>query len=290
MLLSTEIASLARRVGEKEAIRIIKEAGFDAFDMSLFQLNRDENYFLNQDDYVEKAKELRAYADSLGIVCNQAHAPFHSSYGEPEKDEWMFGKIVRAMEIAAIMGAKIIVIHPVQHLNYAEYVEELFRMNMEFYNKLIPYAKKFGIKIATENMWQENNGARSITDSTCSRAWEFNKYIDTINSEWVVGCLDIGHVSLIRSDIPKFIKAMGNKRLCALHVHDTNCVKDLHTLPFTQSIDYIAACRALKEIGYQGDFTFECDQYYKNFPDDFLPTAAEFMCKVGRRLIKEIEE
>ena len=257
MLLSTEIASLARRVGEKEAIRIIKEAGFDAFDMSLFQLSRDENYFLNQDDYVEKAKELRAYADSLGIVCNQAHAPFHSSYGEPEKDEWMFGKIVRAMEIAAIMGAKIIVIHPVQHLNYAEYVEELFRMNMEFYNKLIPYAKKFGIKIATENMWQENNGARSITDSTCSRAWEFNKYIDTINSEWVVGCLDIGHVSLIRSDIPKFIKAMGNKRLCALHVHDTNCIKDLHTLPFTQSIDYIAACKALKEIGYQGDFTCE---------------------------------
>ena len=289
MLLSTEIASLATRVGEKEAIRIIKEAGFDAFDMSLFSMNRDENYFLNQDDYVEKAKELRAYADSLGIVCNQSHAPFASSYGNPEKDEWMFEKIVRAMEIASIMGAEIIVIHPVQHLNYAEHIEELFNMNMEFYNKLIPYAKKFGIKIAAENMWQANNGAKSITDSTCSRAWEFNKYLDTINSEWVVGCLDIGHIALMGADIPNFIKAMGNKRLCALHVHDNDCIRDLHTLPFTHSIDFISVCKALKEIDYKGDFTFECDQYYKRFPDDFLLTAAEFMCKVGRRLIKEIE-
>lgn len=47
MLLSTEIASLAKKVGEREAIKIIKEAGFDAFDMSLFELNRDENYYLN---------------------------------------------------------------------------------------------------------------------------------------------------------------------------------------------------------------------------------------------------
>jgi len=289
MLLSTEIASLAKKVGEREAIKIIKEAGFDAFDMSLFELNRDENYYLNQDDYVEKAKELRAYADSLDIVCNQAHAPFSSSYGDPQKDEWIFGKIIRSMEIAAIMGAKIIVIHPVQHLNYAEHAEELFHMNMEFYNKLIPYAEKFGIKIAVENMWQENNGAKSITDSTCSRAWEFNKYIDTINSEWVVGCLDIGHVSLIGSDIPCFIKSMGNKRLCALHVHDTNCIRDLHTIPFSQKIDFIAACRALKEIDYKGDFTFEANQYYNNYPVDFLPEAAEFLCKVGRRLIKEIK-
>ena len=289
MLLSTEIASLAKIFGEKEAIRIISEAGFDAYDISLFELSRDENHYFNGDDYREKAKELREYADSLGLVCNQSHAPFHSSYGDPEKDEWMFGKIVRAIEIASICGAKIIVVHPKQHLNYAEHIDELFKMNVEFYNRLVPYAEKFGIKIATENMWQNNNGVRSITDSTCSRAWEFCKYIDAIDSEWLVGCLDIGHVSLVGANIPEFIKTMGNKRLQALHIHDTDFARDLHTLPFTQKIDYISVCKALKEIGYEGDFTFEADSYYKNFPKDFCPQAAEFMCKVGRRLIAEIE-
>lgn len=82
---------------------------------------------------------------------------------------------------------------------------------------------------------------------------------------------------------------MGNKRLCALHVHDTNCIRDLHTIPFSQKIDFIAACRALKEIDYKGDFTFEANQYYNNYPVDFLPEAAEFLYKVGRRLIKEIK-
>lgn len=28
------------------------------------------------DNYTEKAKELREYADSLGICCNRTHAPF----------------------------------------------------------------------------------------------------------------------------------------------------------------------------------------------------------------------
>lgn len=290
MLLSTEIASLAKIFGEKEAIRIISEAGFDAFDISLFGLNCDENYIFNGDDYVEVARELKSYADSLGIVCNQSHAPFHSSFGDPEKDEWMFGKIVRAMEIASIFGAKVIVVHPKQHLSYAEHIDELFQMNVEFYNRLIPYAKKFGIKIATENMWQRNNGAKSITDSTCSRAWEFCKYIDAIDSEWFVGCLDIGHASLMGTDIPQFIKTMGNTRLQALHVHDTDLVNDSHAIPFSLKIDYLSVCKALKDIDYKGDLTFEADQYYKNFPKDFCPQAAEFLCKVGRRLIKEIEE
>lgn len=290
MLLSTLTQPIMLKTSEKEAVKIIKDAGFDAYDISLFQLTRDENYYFNTDDYLEKAKDLRAYADSLGIVCNQSHAPFPSSVGDPEKDEWIFSKIVKAMEIAATLGAKIIVVHPKQHLRYPEHPDELFEMNVEFYKRLIPYAEKFGIKIAAENMWQMNNGAKSVTDSTCSRAWEFCKYIDAVNSEWLVGCLDIGHVSLVNADIPEFIKTMGNKRLQALHVHDTDYIRDLHTLPFTQKIDYIAVCKALKEIDYKGDFTFETDAYYNGFPVDFYPEATEFMCKVGRRLIKEIRQ
>lgn len=287
MLLSTQTLLLAEKLGEKEAIRIIKQAGFDAYDMSLFKMKSDD-YYLNGNNYLSEAKALRKYADSLGIVCNQSHAPFPSSVGDKEKDKATFKKIVRAMEIAAVLGAKSIVVHPKQHLRYAEHPDELFNMNMEFYNRLIPYAEKFGIKIATENMWQRNNGAKSVTDSTCSRAWEFCKYIDTVNSKWLVGCLDIGHTSLVGADTAEFIRNMGNERLQALHVHDTDFISDLHTLPFTQKIDYIAVCKALKEINYKGDITFEADEFLRKFPVDFLPEASEFMCKVGRRIIKEI--
>ena len=166
MLLSTLTQWVGNRIPEKDAIKIIADAGFDAYDISLFDLTKDE-YQFNRDDYVEIAKDLRSYADSLGIVCNQSHAPYPSSTGNPEKDEKIFEKIVRAMEIASILGAKIIVVHPKQHLVYSEHPDELFNINVEFYKSLIPYCEKFGIKVACENMWQCNNGNKVPSDSTC---------------------------------------------------------------------------------------------------------------------------
>lgn len=290
MLLSTQTEVLAEKITEKEAIKIIAEAGFDAYDISLFNVDSNSGYGFNTENYLKLAKELKEYADSLGIVCNQSHAPFPSSVGDEEKDAKIFQNIVRAMEIASILGAKIIVVHPKQHLCYAENIEKLFEINVEFYKSLIPYCEKFGIKVATENMWQYNPNTQSPIDSTCSRACEFNKYIDALDSEWIVGCLDIGHVSLMNTDIPTFIKEMGNKRLQALHVHDTDFVHDCHTLPFMQKIDYNAVMKALAEIDYMGDLTFEADCFFEGKPMELYPATSRYMCEVGRYLISEVEK
>ena len=289
MLLSTLTQWVGSDLSEKEAIRIICEAGFDAYDISLFKLTRDEGYIFNRPDYKELAMELRGYADNLGIVCNQSHAPYPSSTGKEDEDRIIFEKIIRAMEIASILGAKIIVVHPKQHLNYAEHPEELFNINVEFYKSLIPYCEKFGIKVACENMWQWNNGNKVPSDSTCSRGWEFCKYLDAIGSEWIVGCLDIGHVSLMNADIPEFIRKMGNKRLMALHVHDTDYKSDKHTAPFMEKIDFIEMCKALAEIDYKGDFTFEADAFYRGKPAELYPATTKYLCEIGRFLVSQIE-
>ena len=89
MLLSNLTQWVGSSLSAKEAITINAEAGFDAYDMSLFQLTRDENYEFNAPDYVLRAKELRRYADSLGIVCNQSHAPFPTSkLPKPENEAY----------------------------------------------------------------------------------------------------------------------------------------------------------------------------------------------------------
>ena len=190
------------------------------------------------------------------------------------------------MEVASILGAKIIVVHPKQYLSYADHREELFEMNVEFYKSLIPYCGKFGIKVATENMWQHNKNNKSIIDSTCSRAKEFCDYVDAVGSEWIVGCLDIGHVALVGGDIPGFIRAMGKDRLQALHVHDVDFVVDSHTLPYTEKVNYDEVAEALAEIGYEGDITFEAMKFFKGFPRELLVDAARLMCAVGRHMAK----
>ncbi len=284
MIVSTTTDIIAKKFGHKSAIKMIAEAGFDAYDISLFGL--DEESPLMGKDYKQHAEELKEYSEACNIICNQAHAPFPSSVGEPEKDAQIYNNIVRSMEVASILGAKLIVVHPVQHLTYAEHPQKLFEMNVAFYKSLIPYCEKFRIKVAIENMWQYNSASKCISDSTCSRSWEFCKYIDAINSEWIVGCLDVGHASLVVRDIPKFIKTMGNQRLQALHVHDTDFIKDLHTLPFTQKIDYLSVMKALGEIEYMGDFTYEADNFLKAFPQELYSEALTFMCGVGKYLAK----
>ena len=289
MRLSTITDFSQNKMSLEECIQLIKNAGFDCFDISLSTHMYYPDSPFNQPDYLEYTHKLRKHADLLGITCNQAHAPCPTSRGDEETDEKIFREVVRSMEIASIMGANIIVVHPKQHLCYAEHAEELFHMNVEFYNRLIPYCEKYNIKVATENMWQSNMASLAITDSTCSRAWEFCKYVDAVGSDWIVGCLDIGHASLTGTDIPAFIHALGNKRLQALHVHDTDLVHDTHTIPFMEKIDYMAVAKALGEIDYQGDFTYEADNFYANKPAALFPATAKYMHEVGRFLISEVE-
>lgn len=289
MLLSTQTHKFNEHYDLKTSIKFLKEAGFDAYDLSLFLQNAKEEVIFS-DNYLEKAKALREYADSLGIVCNQSHAVFPSSVGDEKRDEEIFNEILRDMEVASILGAKAIVVHPIHHLKYAEQPEKLYEINLEFYKKLIPYCEKLGIKVATENMWERNPISHNIYRGFNSRASEFARFLDEINSEWIVGCADVGHVALVGADLPDFIKTLGRKRLQALHIHDVTKTEDSHTLPFTLSLDFGAITKALGEIDYKGDMTFEADNFFAKFPLELYPQASAFMAEVGRYLIKEIEK
>lgn len=291
MRISTEIESFSKTMGELPAIRMLAEAGFEAYDLSLFQLTREPDCALNRKDYREQAAEIRQAADEAGIVCNQAHAPFPSSVGDPSMDQAIYEKIVRAMEIASIAGAEIIVVHPLQHLKYAEpgNPEKLEEMNIAFYRSLIPYCKQFGIRVAVENMWQYDENRQCIVDSTCSRPEEFCRYLDRIDSQWIVGCLDIGHVPLVGEDVSHMIRCLGRDRLKALHVHDNNLRDDNHALPYTMRIDFAGVTAALREIGYTGDVTFEANSASVRLPDSLKPESARLMYKVGQELVRAIK-
>ena len=286
MLLSTQTERLQRKLGYEGAIKVLADVGFDAYDLSQFGAV-GENDPLHGDGFEEYAASLRRFADGLGIVCNQSHAPFPSSTGDPANDGQIYKSIVRSMKIASILGAKCIVVHPKQHLPYRQNEDTLKKINFDFYKSLIPYCEQFGIKVAVENMWQMNPvGRKTIVNSTCARVEEFCEYVDMLDSEWIVACLDIGHVSLCGEDMEVMIRGLGKKRLQALHVHDTDGCRDLHTLPFTSGNDFRLIMRLLREIGYEGDLTFEADSFYAGFPDEMLPDVASFMQKTGRQLIR----
>ena len=74
------------------------------------------------------------------------------------------------------MGVKLIVVHPKQHLPYLEgnNAEILKQLNLEFYNSLIPDCEKYGIKIATENMWQMDENKTPLNGAACQLVLHVN--------------------------------------------------------------------------------------------------------------------
>ena len=217
---------------------------------------------------------------------NQSHAPFSSSFVDEEKTAQRFDEIVTAIKRASYLGVKNIIVHPCQHLEYdiEGNPEKLFEYNMEFYKRLLPYCEEYNIRVALENMWQYTG---FINHSTCSRPEEFIRYVDELNNDSFVACLDIGHASLVREDVTEFIKKLGNKRLQCLHVHDVDGTNDSHTLPFYGEVNWSKVMKALAEIDYKGDLTFEADNFMDNKPDALLPECARLMAKTGKYLIEQ---
>ena len=289
MLLVTTTKHSAPILGMEKTIENIARAGFDGIDFYAKDMLNDDSPY-NSDGYMDIARAMREKAESCGIRFTQAHAPYLSgsvaigSFNAAFKD-----KIIRSLQFSAALGAEIIVVHPIKQLKYYMNAQALYEMNMEFYRSLIPYCEKYGIKVATENMYETDQQRHMIRDSVCASPEEFRKYVDDLGSEWITGCVDLGHVGLCGRDASDMLRYMGSDRVGALHIHDNDNFKDLHGLPCTINMNWDEICKALADIGYRGNFTFEADGFLTRYSPEFLPTALKFMHDTGRYLINRIE-
>lgn len=294
MLISTNTSGLTNKIGDHDAIKLLAKVGFDALDYSMFDI-LNKNHPINQDDYREYAESLKKTADEYNIIFNQAHAPFPSYIQYPKKDRSDYNEIivyaiVRAIEVISILGGKIIIVHPISLLNHTNHEQKEFNMN--FFNSLLPYCKKFNVKIALENMWGWDETAKKVTPAACSTAHEFADYIDSLDKDWFCACLDVGHAEMQGTgalSAAEFINVLGHERLKALHIHDNDKIGDLHNLPFIHKINWDETMKALKNINYTGEFTFEADTFTLGFPMELYPNAAALMLNVGRYFIKKFD-
>lgn len=286
MQLCTQTETLFKNFEPKEATKLLADAGFDLLDLSLFDMLQDSHPF-NKDGYRALAEEYKSYAEANGLRYYQAHAPFPSARpGHKVYNRRMFTKIVRAMEVASIAGAEVIIVHPVAF----DDKEEQKRWNLSFYRKLLVYAEEFDIKIAIENMWGIDKKRDYIIANVMSYGHELAEYWDELNSPWLTVCLDVGHSGLVGENAEDAIRAIGHERLGALHIHDNDHKHDSHMLPFLGSINWPEVCKALGEIDYQGVFTMEADAFLNQFPASEMLNASRFMAQTARSLMAQVDE
>lgn len=279
MKISTEIGMFSAIDDCKKIVKLVKDAGFEAYDCTMCA--KPTSTALNSDGYLEWAKDLRDYADSIGIECNQSHAPFPSARrGDAEYNESIFPKIVRAIEMSGVLGAKVCVVHPVQEYT----VEE----NIQLYKRLEPHARKAGVKIGLENLYGAKDG--KLVCAACSPHDNFKRHLDLLPADVFTACLDIGHAEILGEETSavQMIETLGD-RLTAMHLHDVDKARDNHFLPFILKVDYAPIIEALRKVGYQGDITLEAVHFAKKMPVELLPSVARLMADVAAYFKKEIQ-
>ncbi len=278
MKTSTQSNRFIAAFGLYDGIDLLAQAGYDALDLSLF----DGNMPLYGADWRDACTTLGGILKKHNLTFNQAHTDFPTwrAGATDEENDRRYQRLLHDLAICGELGIPCAVVHPAFYpfSRDGSHIEK----NIAFYRSLLPYAKEYGVKIAVENMYRRNAAANRILPYTCADPVEFAHVVDALDSEHFVACLDIGHVLLTGFEVGYAIRTLGHDRLHALHVHDVDCIEDLHTLPYQSKVDWEELIAALREIRYDGDLTLEADGFIKpNLPKELYLPAALFMAKTA---------
>lgn len=237
----------------ERSIRAVADAGFKYVDLSLYRLRDNADYpketALMQDGWEEIVYDLKELADELGVEFRQAHSPGHVSNGT---NEWITTN-KRSIDICKMLGIKNLVIH----VGTQPTKTQFFENHTTYFKSILPYAAENGINLLCENTTSKNAGA-NYNLFTGADMREFIKHVQTETGYTNFhGCWDTGHANCEGSQYLDII-ALGDE-LYGLHFNDNLSDKDSHLMPYYGTMDIDEVMRALKVIGYNGDFTLEVD-------------------------------
>lgn len=284
MRLSIETFIMRVEFDDRTAFKMIKQAGFDCFDYSMYA-TWDEKDMLGA-DYKERALSLRREADKLNLECNQAHAPFDMTYKNAfQTSDEKFLRLVRSMEVASIMGAKNIIVHAIKD-NLPENID-FYEWNRKFYLSLVPFCEKFNVCVSVENLYNKD---RETMIPIFGNPREHLQFVKELDSKWLNICVDVGHAAITGYAPEETIALMDNSLLKALHMHDTDLMTDGHWLPYCGEQKWEKIIEALAKIQYEGDFTFEVAGFLQKLPPELLQDGLNFAEKIGRKLISDFND
>ncbi len=113
--------------------------------------------------------------------------------------------------------------------------------------------------------------------------------VDAFDSSYVGICWDFGHANMMYSDQNDCLRYIG-KRLKATHVHDNFGAWDEHLPTFFGNIKWEPLVKTLKEINYQGDFSFEVRRISSHLPGELKNSLWVYTRGLGKYLLSIIDD
>ncbi|MCI7789390.1 MAG: sugar phosphate isomerase/epimerase [Lachnospiraceae bacterium] len=311
MKIGVQTKNVVHDTNPEEGFESLKKAGFSCADFSLNSyLTNTSLYKQELNDFFDRSdSELQAFftphkngAEAAGISINQMHMPYpiYVPNGGKELNDYLWSQVApKSMMICEFFECPYIVIHGFKLARYLGSEEKEWKQTEGFIDSIARMAKKSGITICIENLY-DGIGGHLIEGPGCD-ARKAAERIDRINDRYgseVLGfCFDTGHANLVGLDMERFITTLGY-RLKVLHIHDNDGIGDLHQIPFTftktrenkPSTDWDGFLRGLKAVGFQGVLSFETAPVLNAFPEEMKQDTLEFIARIGQHFAGKLEQ
>lgn len=234
----------------EERVSHVIRAGFRYLDLNLYTVKPGDS-LLADADWKKNAGKLQEYTKRLGGTFVQAHSVGFNPLLRDDFWQTGFDATVRSLEICRILGIP----HTVVHAGWKKGLDKdgFFEENRKFYELLFPYMEQTGVAVLTENSTKANMGTHWYIES----GEDTRQFADYVNHPLFHACWDTGHAN-IQGNQYADILALGDQ-LHAVHINDNRGQGDEHILPYLGTMNLDEILHALRDVGFRGAFTFECE-------------------------------
>ena len=160
------------------------------------------------------------------------------------------------------------------------------------YSALIPALREHHVVVCLENMFTGGTEGMRYA-AVCSDFHQAAEWIDRLNDiagEELFGfCFDAGHCTLTGQNMRYSLNVIG-KRLKVLHINDNDGHTDWHVAPYMGVGNWEAFIDGLRDIGYDGDLSFETFNVLNRYPEPMWRTALQLIAETGAYFGKRIQE
>ena len=260
-LYSTAVSGFCRVTGVFDAMKEVKQAGYDGVDLPLYFFARAKTDPLcNERWWRIWAEAVGAYAEELELPVLQAHAPWEQKIPCDLHYEAPSHIYARIFEVCHILHCKKLVFHAVEYphrIVSADVSSAIHRYNLRWFRELLPLAERWGITVEIENSFDYFHLQMPEDPQVpYSTAEQLLSLVRELDAPCVKLCLDTGHANIAGQDIPAMIAAFAD-RLDCLHLNDNFGKRsaeheDLHLLPGDGAIRWRETFDSLKKTGYSG--------------------------------------
>ncbi|MBO0991751.1 sugar phosphate isomerase/epimerase family protein [Bacillus sp. SD088] len=271
----------------KDSIKRCVDIGFNVLDIHFCQAINGRTELVKE-NWQEIIEDVRNEADKMGVEFTQSHPVFIKGHIKNYKEDFQahYQEMMRRSIIASsILGVKWAVLHPLEDREKSPFdVEANIQANMEMHDFVIELAMRHNVGIAYENMIEGPKTKRRF----CSEAGELATLVDAYQDSHIGACWDFGHANFLYQDQSQALRTLG-KRLKAIHVNDNDGAGDDHLFPFHGTVDWHQLLPVLREIGYEGDFTYETHKETIRLPDHLRDQIAKTGYDIGQYCLSLID-